>query len=187
MRRVPEWIEVRHRRASSLSLRRLGLGTALLVVLSPRVANATEGLNLIPDLGLLAALIAAFIALVYPLNLLLFKPIFAVLDARAEQIEGARQRAEQLKEQADESIARYREAVQDVRREAELVRRARLDDARREQAVITSDAREAAELNLSQMRMELAGAVDETRRALRDQVEDLARHAAERIVGRQLS
>lgn len=159
---------------------------ALAVALSPATAHASESLNLIPDMNLLIGLLVAFIAIVYPLNLLLFKPIFAVLDERAERIDGARRRAQQLQQEADEVIERYRGAVRDVRVEAEQARRAALDVARGEQAGITTEARTQAEQQLGRTRQELSAAVEEARTQLRDQVEGLARQAAERIVGREL-
>lgn len=158
-----------------------------MLVLVPSVASAAEGLQLIPNFTLLLAMMAGFIVLIYPLNVLLFKPIFAVLDERAEKIQGARQQADALQRQADDVLARYREAVSQVRQEAEQARRGRLDEARREQSSITSEARAAAEAELGRTRTELSSAIDDTRTALREQVEDLARQAAERIVGRPLS
>lgn len=157
------------------------------VSLTPGMASASDGLNLIPDTFVMLGLMTAFIILIYPVNALLFKPIFAVLDARSERIEGARRRAEQLQREADEVTARYREAVRDVRQEAEHGRRAQLDEARSEQTSITSAARAQAEQELARTRGELRSAVDDARSSLRSQVEDLARQAAERIVGRELS
>lgn len=160
---------------------------AFCVGLFPGVASASEGLNLIPNLPLMLGLMAAFILLVYPVNALLFRPIFAVLDERRERIEGARRRAAQLQGEADAVTARYREAVREVRQEAEQGRRARLDEARGEQANITSLARGAAEQQLVRTRSELSAAVADARSSLRAQVEELARQAAERIIGRELS
>lgn len=173
------------------SLRRTSLlgaaASLLLIALLPGVASASEGLKLVPELEVLLGLIVVFIAFVYPLNALLFKPIFAVLDERSERIEGARRRAEQLEREADEVIGRYRSAVSEVRQEAELARREQLDATRSEQSTITSGARGQAERQIAEARSEISSALDAARESLRSQVEDLARQAAERIVGRELS
>jgi len=159
----------------------------LLLAALPGVAHAAEGLNLVPNTMLMLGLMVVFLLLVYPLNALLFKPVFAVLDERDERIDGAKRRAEQLQEEADDVIARYRAAVTVVRDESELARRGKLDAARGQQSEITSTARGAAEAEIARARSELGDAVDVARASLRGEVEELARQAAERIAGRELS
>ena len=69
---------------------------------------ATGELVLVPDFtGKLPALIALFAALIWPANQLLFKPIFKVLDDRAEKTEGRRQRAARIMHDAEETLANY--------------------------------------------------------------------------------
>lgn len=159
----------------------------LLVAALPGVAQATEELNLVPDMPIMVGLLIAFLLLVYPLNALLFKPIFAVLEERNERIAGARRRADQLEGEANKVINRYRAAVDEVRDEAEQARRAQLESARSQQVDITSAARDAAEVEVARARGEIRAAVDDARSSLRNEVESLARQAAERIAGRELS
>ncbi|MFQ5417845.1 MAG: hypothetical protein ACE5FL_12460, partial [Myxococcota bacterium] len=60
-------------------------------------AAASEGqLVLLPDPQKLLILVAFFAALIYPVNALILKPIFRVLDERDEKIAGTRRRAERL-------------------------------------------------------------------------------------------
>ncbi|HKK49957.1 MAG TPA: ATP synthase F0 subunit B, partial [Myxococcota bacterium] len=70
-------------------------------------ALAADELVLIPDPQLLLIMLVGFALLVFPLNALLFKPVFAALDARAERIEGARTRSAQLQREADSVLERY--------------------------------------------------------------------------------
>ena len=58
-------------------------------------------LVLVPHLPTMLALIAFFVLLVVPMNRLIFKPIFATLDARGDRIAGPRARAAKLAEEAE--------------------------------------------------------------------------------------
>ena len=136
---------------------------------------------------MLGILLVIFVALIFPANAFVFRPLLRVLDAREEQIEGARGRAAQLQVDADEILGRYRAAVTEVRRGAERDRRSQLDEARAEQALLAAEARSQAEHDLQQSRGELAGALEEARTSLRASAQELARSAAERILGRSIS
>ncbi len=64
------------------------------VLFAGTAAASDGGLVLLPDLtGKLPILIVLFVLLVYPVNAILFKPIFQVLDAREEKTTGTRKRA----------------------------------------------------------------------------------------------
>lgn len=170
----------------------------------PSAAMASESLELIPDyalfdlikpgliedesgLGALWVMLIAFALLVIPLNVLIFQPIFRALDARAERIQGARSRSEHLQREADSILERYETAIREVRREAEATRQAEIGRAREEQAALTSQAKLEAETQLESARSDLARSLESARASLRTSAEDLARAAAEQVLGRALS
>lgn len=167
------------------------------------VASASESLDLIPDyaffgliklglipdesgLGALWVMLFAFALLVLPLNALIFQPIFRALDARAERIQGARTRSDHLQREADAILARYEEAVREARSESEGARQSELARARDEQSALTSQAKQEAERQLEGARADLARSLDQARATLRASVDDLAKSAAERVLGRAL-
>jgi F-type H+-transporting ATPase subunit b len=152
-------------------------------------ASASEGgLVLVPDVKTtLPALILLFALLIIPVNLLVFRPIFRVLDARADKIAGTRERAEKLARKAEETLAGYQQSVREVRDDAEGDRKQRLESARRDHAARTAEAREEAEREVVRARAEVAAALAESRTALRAQAEELAAEAAARVLGRALS
>lgn len=177
---------------------------ALLLTASARSAHASETLNLIPDyalfgllqlglipdesgLGALWVMLIAFGLLVLPLNALIFQPIFRALDSRAERIQGARQRSEHLQREADSILERYESAVRETRGEAEAARQLELGRAREEQAALTSQAKLEAERQLDRARGDLAQSLESARAGLRASADDLARAAAEQVLGRALS
>jgi F-type H+-transporting ATPase subunit b len=146
---------------------------------------ATESLEIFPDERIFY-LIALFVLMVFPINKLLFHPIFRVLDERDARIEGARKRADEIGAQAEATLDRYRSAVRSAREEAESGRREQLEQARREQAELTGSVRNEAEVELNRAREEVAGALGDARSQLREQAQALAREAAARVLGRSL-
>jgi F-type H+-transporting ATPase subunit b len=148
-------------------------------------AAAGDELVLVPQLvDRMLPLVALFCLLVIPVNQLVFKPLFRVLDERAERIDGTRQRAERLEREADEVLARYERSVQEVREEAEVERRSHLDRARAESQDNTGAVRAEADREIARARRALAASLESTRLTLRAQARELAREAAARVLGR---
>lgn len=166
--------------------RRAVAGT-LLLGLAAAPAQAAEELNLFPDGGLMLILLVGFIVLVFPVNALIFKPLFRVLEERNDRIAGARARAAQFEGDADELLGRYRAAIAEVREAAERDRRSQLETARGEQAELADEARSEAERVLAAGRGDLHNWLGDARETLRNDAEPLARMAAERVLGRRLS
>jgi F-type H+-transporting ATPase subunit b len=158
---------------------------ALLLAVAP--AQAAGALKLEPELPILVALLVAFVLLVFPLNNVIFKPLFKVVDERTAKIEGARHRASKLEQDAEAAIKKYRGAIREARDEAEAARRVRLEAARSEQGSITGEARSEAEQEIARSRAEVAASLDEARTTLRGAAEGLAQVAAERILGRTIT
>lgn len=156
-----------------------------LVLAAP--AKASGGLNLIPDLESAIPLLIGFLILIYPLNALIFKPLFGVLDEREERISGARRRADQLQREATEVLGRYEGEVREVREEAERERRGELERARGEHASIAGKARGEAETEIERARREIESSLEDAQAGLRASAEALAKEAASRILGRSLS
>ncbi len=151
-------------------------------------AYASEGdLVLTPELPMLLALIALFVVLIFPVNALLFRPIFAALDAREDKIAGTRARAEKLSARAEEVLQRYQGTVRETREATEQVRRSLLKDAKNEASERLSSARGEAEREIDRARGEIRSALVAARSSLRGETEDLAREASARILGRNLS
>jgi len=159
---------------------------AMLLIAGP--AHAAGGqLNLIPDPFRLFVMIVFFAVIIFPVNAILFQPMFRALDARDDEINGARKRAEKLEADASETLGRYQAAVRAEREAAELDRRRHLEAARDEQSQVTTAARAEAEREIEHARGELTRSLEEARATLRDGAQQLASEAAERILGRSVS
>ena len=176
------------RQASTRSRFRLvSLVPAVGLALMAAPAQAASGLVLFPDPIWLVVLIVVFAALVYPMNALLFRPVFRVLDERKERIEGSRRRAAQLQGEADELLGRYRASVRSAREETDRERRRELEAARAESATAAGAARAEAEEIIERGRADLEGWLVGARADLRASVDPLAQVAAERVLGRSLN
>ena len=118
----------------------VGLGLVLGSGLIAAPALASDNLVLIPDPTILGIMLVGFVLLIFPMNALIFKPIFHSLDERAERIQGARDRSTQLQNQASTVLERYESAIREARGESEQARQAQLLRAREEQATLTAEA-----------------------------------------------
>jgi F-type H+-transporting ATPase subunit b len=136
---------------------------------------------------MIGTLVVLFALLIFPVNALLFKPVFRVMDERAEKIGGARRRAERLEREAETILSNYEGAVREAREQAEVDRRSLLDAARSEHASLTRAARTEAERELEHAREELGRSLSDARATLRAGAEELAPLVAERVLGRSLS
>lgn len=174
---------MKNRRITALATRAVSTAGALFVA-TPAWASE-GGLVLVPDRTFFVLLVI-FLALIYPLNALIFKPILRVFDERQEKISGTTARAEKLRKEAEEIIARYERAVREVREESELARREQLAVARNESVSELSGARAGAEREIDGARQAIVASLDQARTSLRGEAEALARQAAERVLGRVL-
>jgi F-type H+-transporting ATPase subunit b len=172
---------------STASARALAATGLLAATLAAEPAQASDTLVLLPDIPVLVVMLVGFVLLIFPLNALIFRPIFHALDARADKISGARERSEQLRAEAASVLDRYESSIREARIESERARQEQILRARDEQKRLTDEARGEAERNLDTARGDLHRALDEARATLRTSAEDLARAAAEQILGRPLS
>jgi F-type H+-transporting ATPase subunit b len=165
------------------------LRSASLIALALLLAGpawAADDLVLIPDLRLLVALIALFALMVVPVHVLVFKPIFRILDEREQRTDGTRERARKLERDAEEILDRYESSLRGVREESERERRAALERARDESQQTTGGARAESEREIERARSQIAAEYEAARNALRSQSQELARQAASRVLGRAL-
>jgi len=161
--------------------------TFFIALVGAMPVHAADGLVLVPEGSLLIVLIVAFAVLVFPVNALVFKPLFRVLEEREARIDGARARAAEIEVEANALLERYREAIRESREETESRRRSELEVARTEQGARSDQARSAAQEVIGQGRVELEAWLGEARRELRQNAGPLAQIVAERVLGRGLS
>lgn len=166
------------------------MGRAALVaaVVSPagHALAAGGGIEIMPSPAKLLPLIGLFALMIIPVNRLLIQPMLKVLDERDERIAGARSRAGEVGKRAEEVLAAYEGNVARARDEAEGERRGQLDQARSAHADRVGRERGDAEQRLEQARGEIRGALEQARGGLQAEAQQLAKQAAEKMLGRSL-
>lgn len=150
-------------------------------------AFAAGSLVIYPDPQVLIPLLIGFVILIFPLNAAIFQPLFRVMDEREAKIAGATEEAKRLAAQANQLTSEYRDAIRGAREDADAARKEQLGAARSEQESITGAARSEAEDEIDRARSEIQESVVEARATLEAASRDLAKVAAERILGRSLS
>jgi len=174
---------------SSSSVRSSGLRLLAFLIATAAMATpalAADALVLEPDPPILIGLIVGFVVLMFPTNQLIFKPIFRALDERDERIEGARSRATQIQRDADTVLADYESRIREARIDADTTRKEQIAAARTEQGAMTGAARSEAEAQIERARATLASDLEDARQSMRADAQELARSAAEQILGRSL-
>jgi F-type H+-transporting ATPase subunit b len=142
---------------------------------------------LIPNLTELVVGLITFGIIFFALWKLLLPRLNQTLAERTDAIEGGLQRAEEAQEEANATLARYREQLAEARHEASRLR----EEAREQGAQIIAEMREQANAE-SRRLIEAAHAQIETDRqqalqSLRAEVGALAVDLASRVVGESLT
>ena len=111
----------------------------------------------------------------------------AVLDERAEKIQGGLEKAEKSQEEADALLAQYHQQLQEARTEAATIR----EEARAEGSAIVDDLRRKASADAERIVGSAQRQIEAERQAasvsLRNDVGQLATELASRIVGESLA
>jgi F-type H+-transporting ATPase subunit b len=155
-----------------------------------RAASAARAeafrVNLLPDLSVLWVILFVLL-LATILNMLLFKPLSRVMDARAAAVASARQLAEQAAAQAraatEEFEARTREARAEVYRHMEEARRQALE----RRTALLADTRQQAQASIAEASTRLRADADEALARLDRDADLLATTIVERVLGRRAS
>jgi len=149
-------------------------------------ANSSSFL-ILPNIGIMVWTLVVFAVSLFVLIKWVFPLIGQALDSRAQQIDGEINAAEQLRKEADDVLAEYRQRLHEARDQAEeIVARAhKAGEVHQKEALET--ARGERERMLEQARREIEA---ETRRAIdeiRREVADLTVAATERLTRKTLT
>ncbi len=127
---------------------------------------------------------ANFIVLMVVLNVLLFKPLRAALQARRDAIEGSRAKVQDIDEQVQAQVARYEAQLQEARTQGSQERAALRKMAQDEETRILTEANRLSADKLQEIKGLITKEAGEARQSLRRETETLARDIAGRVLGR---
>jgi F-type H+-transporting ATPase subunit b len=129
---------------------------------------------------------ANFMILLVVLNVLLFKPLRAVMAARKATIDGDLAKARSLDEQVQSQVAEYEAKLQEARQRGSQERTALRQAAQAEEARLLGNANEKASQRLQSLKDQVAGEAEVARQGLRSETDALARQIAGKVLGRSV-
>ncbi|NJD36920.1 MAG: ATP synthase F0 subunit B [Geobacter sp.] len=124
--------------------------------------------------------------LVLVLNMLLFKPVRALLAQRRQEIQSARERALAVDEQVESKVAQYEARLREAKAEVAARRAELLKEAQAEESGVMDRARQDAAVSLASLRDRVAKESAEARALLQKQAEALSGDICEKLLGRSL-
>jgi F-type H+-transporting ATPase subunit b len=128
--------------------------------------------------------VALFLVLFVILKRLWFKPVAAVLQERERRSEGALAEARAMHVRVEELRAQHAKALEQARLEARHEVQELWRAAETEQQRLIDEAQTEAERTLVVARAEIAGDIARARQELETQVREIARQAAQSVLGR---
>lgn len=140
-----------------------------------------------PNVGLMIWTLITFFIVLFVLRKFAFPKIQEVLDKRRELIEGSIDHAEQVRKEADELLAEYRERLSEARVQAEeIVARSRRASEAAEAESVAAGKRTREEL-LEQTRREIEVETQRALQEIRREVASLTILATEKVTRKSLT
>ena len=127
-----------------------------------------------------------FMLLMLVLNLLLYRPLRAMLAKRRQSIEADQARARDLSAQIEEKMARYQEQLQAAKAQGNQEKAQLRQKAAQEEAEILGAARAEATAELQAIKGQVAAEATMARESLKQETDTLAGMIAGKILGRAL-
>lgn len=140
-------------------------------------------MQIFPD-GSLFIQIANFIFLICVLNILLFKPIRAILKKRQEKVSGLEKRIETAHKDAEVQDDAYLQGIKAGRVKGLKEKEALVAAAQAEEKALVQKINAQAQADLIEVKAKIAKETDAVRQALQAQVDAFAAAIGEKILGR---
>jgi F-type H+-transporting ATPase subunit b len=128
-----------------------------------------------------------FLLLLIVLNFLLYRPLRKVLAARAGEISGAREKAEEVDREVQEKMAGYEASLREMRAQATSDRNALKGEAAAEEARMLDAARKEADSVLGSIKTQVAKETADARELLKGQATAISLEICQKVLGRSLS
>ena len=158
--------------------------------MSPILALAAEAAKDPPILDLDSTVfvqLAIFILAALVLSRFLFRPYLEVRAARGAGIEGAKEEARRMGEEAEARLVEYQQSLAQARSKAGGERGKLQGDAVKRDNEITEAARVATQASLEQARARLDADAKAARAQLEPRAQEIAKSIAKKILGREVA
>lgn len=179
------FIQLRDRSAPPVALLAGVLTSSLVLV--PELARAAEdGLALVPDFRILPVHFLVLLALIYPIQNWLLRPLAEILEVRSLRTTGAVSEADRQTSQSRDLTSQIEQRLAKARQDAQAQRAATLAQAEAAERALLERTREEAVQTIDTVRTEMAAELGTARASIEPMARELAREAAARLLGRPL-
>jgi len=127
-----------------------------------------------------------FIALIFILNFLLFKPILGIMEKRRQQFDGARDEVRGRHEAVEKKMAEYEEAVRKAKQTAMEEKAEYVKEGAEEARKIIDAVRGVIPSMMEEFQGKMNSEIGEARNVLKSQSQRLSLEIAEKVLGRSL-
>ena len=130
---------------------------------------------------------ANFIALIFILNAILYKPIRKILIERKKKIQGYKEGIEGLQRDASESEETFQAKMSEARQQGVQEKEALKQTAQEEEKRLISEINQKAQAELEAVRAQIAKDAEDARRGLEKETKTFSAAIVEKILGRAVS
>jgi len=130
---------------------------------------------------------ANFLALMFILNLLLYKPILGIIDGRKKQIQDAEEEIKRLNREVEERMAAYEEKLRLAKMEALEKKLEIIKEGTEQGKGFIEAAKGEIPGMMEKFREEIGKEISEARRILTDQSRGISIEITEKLLGRSLA
>lgn len=141
--------------------------------------------TVIPDLTLFVQM-AIFIALIFILNYLLYKPILSIIDRRKKQLEEAENEIKLFKDSVDKKAAEYDEKLNKAKTSASDLKKEIINEGAQQAKSIVDAVRNEIPLMTQEFQKKMDAEMQAARRILEGQSRQLSLEIAEKVLGRRM-
>jgi len=124
-----------------------------------------------------------FIALLFILNIILFKPLLKIFKEREDIVKGSLDAVKDMANRREESIARLNKELAETRNKAKDVFEALKAEGLQNQKEVLSKAEAEASETLDKARADLKAEAEKARKALRTEIEKFSDEIVRKLVG----
>jgi F-type H+-transporting ATPase subunit b len=128
-----------------------------------------------------------FLVLMWLLNILLYKPIFRIMEERQQNVSDAKERMTRLKQKAEEKTTAVEREIQEARTQASNQRQKQVDQASAQATEIMNQAQGEARDHLASIQDEAARQTNEVRGALEEYKKPIVEMVFAKVMGRNLT
>ena len=141
--------------------------------------------TVIPDYTLLIQIVT-FLILIYILNLLLYKPILAIIDRRKKQLEELENEIKLFKEAVDKKVAEYEEKLKQAKANATELKKEIIKEGDNQAKSIVDAVRNEIPLMTQEFQQKMDKEIQAARQILESQSRKLSLEIAEKVLGRSV-